>query len=279
VIVHSPFGRRYLEAFGCRTPVHVVPHPPAPEPEGRRAKRARAQVGRALAGRRPVVGVLGDVGAAKGIEAILEAFRRIDEPATLAIVGRRIPGFDVRAAVKSSGLADRVVVEQDVADAGFAAWLRACDVVVNVRSPHRGEVSGTVVAAFHAGVATIVRANGTYLEWPDDAVVRVPAGPPDPDALADAIRGLLRDPERRRRIGEAARAHAERLAREGATASGYVSAIDATLDIVRDPTRVAVARWAAALADVGAGEPEVDRGLGTRYAEALLDLVRRDATT
>ena len=28
VIVHSEFGRRYLEEFGCKTPVFVVPHPP-----------------------------------------------------------------------------------------------------------------------------------------------------------------------------------------------------------------------------------------------------------
>ena len=44
VIVHSEFGRRYLEAFGCRTPVFVVPHPAieGPEPSSGRARGRRA---------------------------------------------------------------------------------------------------------------------------------------------------------------------------------------------------------------------------------------------
>ncbi|HEX6262259.1 MAG TPA: glycosyltransferase family 4 protein, partial [Actinomycetota bacterium] len=205
VIVHAPFGARYLEAFGCRTPVFVVPHPPVPEPSGSRAARAERRVRRRLAGRSPVVGVLGDIGGAKGIEAVLDAVARLEQPALLAIVGRRIPGFDAAEAVGRSGLGDRVVVEQDVSDVVFGAWLRACDVVVNLRHPHRGEVSGTLVRAMQAGVPTVVSATGTYLDLPDDAVVRVPAGPPDPQALVEALGVLLADPARRRAIGERAR--------------------------------------------------------------------------
>lgn len=267
VIVHAPFGRRYLEALGSRTPVFVVPHPPVPEPRGWRAAGADRRVRRRLAGRGPVVGVLGDIGRPKGIEAVLAAMGSIDRRAVLAIVGRRIPGFDVREAVRASGLARRVAVEEDVSDAAFGAWLRACDVVVNLRHPHRGEVSGTLIRALQAGVPTIVSATGTYLDLPDDAVVRVPAGPPDARPLAEALDGLLRDPERRRRIGQRARAHVERLARDESTAAGYVAAIEATLRIVADPARPALARWAQALTDVGAEDE--DLRFGERYVEAL----------
>lgn len=272
VIVHAPFGARYLAAIGSRTPVYVVPHPPVPEPSGRRAARAERRVRGRLRGRGPVIGVLGDIGGPKGIDAVIKVLGRIEAPALLAIVGRRIPGFDVRQALRGSGLAERVVVDEDVSDAAFGAWLRACDVVVNLRHPHRGEVSGTLVRAMQAGVPTVVSATGTYLDCPEDAVVRVPAGPPDPEALTEALRGLLDDPARRRRIGERAREHAERLDREDATAQGYVRAIEATLRIVRDPGRPAIARWAAALADVGAGEAEIERGLGSGYVDALAAL-------
>lgn len=267
VIVHAPFGRRYLEALGTRTPVYVVPHPPISEPRGRRFARAERRVRRKLRGRGPVIGVLGDIGRAKGIEAALAALARIDGGAVLAIVGRHIPGFDVLDEVRRSGRERHAVVEQDVSDAAFSAWLKACDIVLNLRYPHRGEVSGTVVRALQTGVPTIVSAAGTYLDLPGDAVVRVPAGPPDPVALAEALGELLSDPARRRRIGERARAYVEGLAREEASGVGYAAAITATLRIVGDPGRPALTRWAEALADVGGGDR--DLRFGARYVEAL----------
>lgn len=272
IIVHSRFGRRYLEAFGCRTPIAVVPHTPVPQVRGRRAARADRWVRRRLHGRGPVVGLLGDIGRAKAIDAVLDAAARIEFDFVLAIVGRRIPGFDVGAEVRRRALGYRTVVDFDVNDATFEAWLRTCHVVVNLRYPHRGEVSGTLIRASQAGVPSVVSATGTYLDWPDDAVVRVPPGPPDPETLAATLRELLRDVELRRVTGERARAHVGERA-EGEAAAGYAAAIEATLALLRDPARAAVARWAAALSDLGAAPQAARRGLGTRYAEGLLGLV------
>lgn len=224
-----------------------------------------------------MIGVLGDIGGPKGIDAVLEALGRIDVPALLAIVGRRIPGYDVSEAIGRSGESERVVVDEGVSDAAFAAWLRASDVVVNLRYPHRGEVSGTLVRAMQAGLPTVVSATGAYLDLPDDAVVRVPAGPPDPSALADALGPLLKDAGARRRIGERARSYVEHLDRGDRTAAGYERAIQETMRIVRDPLRPAVARWAAALGDVGADDR--DLRFGTRYVEAIGALVEEAPTT
>ncbi|MFM8944786.1 MAG: hypothetical protein ACKOI0_06060, partial [Actinomycetota bacterium] len=58
-----------------------------------------------------------------------------------------------------------------------------------------------------------------------------------------------------------------------ATARAYAAAIGETLDLVADPARRALARWARALADRGATEADLAAGAGARYAAALEALV------
>lgn len=276
VIVHSEFAKRYVEAFGSRTPVFVAPHTTFEEPGGLRLRRAQRRVEERLAGVRvPLVGVLGDVGGAKGIDAALRASRLVDEPHRLALVGRRIPGFDAAAAVRSAGLTDRTLIAEDVTDHEFWAWLRACDVVINLRYPHRGEVSGTLARAMQLAKPTIVSGVGTYLDLPDGTVERIPGGPPDALELARSLRRLLRDPGEREAIGRLASDHVHGLARTREAARVYTLAIDETLALVSDPARAAVARWAGALGDLGAGTDQVRAGLGGRYLEAMEDLEPR----
>ncbi|MGH2724183.1 MAG: glycosyltransferase family 4 protein [Actinomycetota bacterium] len=279
VIVHSEFGRRYLKAFGSLTPVFVVPHPAVETPRAvRRAERRAARLRNGFPGR-VLVGVLGDLGRAKAIGEVLEAVARVGPPAHLVVVGRRIPMFDVeQEVVEPSGHRDRVTVVPDVSDRDFLTWLAACDVVVNLRHPHRGEVSGTVVRALQAGKPTVVPAEGTYLDWPEDAVVRVPAGPPGPDDLAAALGPLVRDPSRRAAVGGRARAHIGALERGHATARGYAEAVEATLRLIRDPGRDALSRWAGSLTDLGASPEMVRRGLGAGYAESLAELAEGPVT-
>jgi glycosyltransferase involved in cell wall biosynthesis len=273
VIVHSPFGREYLKRFGCLTPAFVAPHPAFPDvwegPSGRAVRRLRRRL-RGTPG--TVVGVLGDLGPSKGIEAVLEAVKRIPEPVHLALVGRSIPFYSAGDTVRAAGLEGRVTIAPDVPDEDFLAWLSGCQVIVNLRFPHRGEVSGTVIRALQAGRATVVSGAGTYLDWPEDAVVRVSPGPPRVDELAEAIGSLVRDPARRRAVGERARTHLVEMERQRLTARGYVEAVERTLSLLRDPARRAAERWARALADAGATEDSVRKGFGLSYVDALHEL-------
>jgi hypothetical protein len=162
-----------------------------------------------------------------------------------------------------------VSVHADVDDADFLAWLAAADAAVDLRFPHRGEVSGSLSRAMQAGVPTVVSATGTYLDVPDDAVVRVAPGPTDPEELAAVLQRLRDDPEHRARIGAAAAGHVERLRERDATARGYERAITETLALVRDPARRAMAIWGKALVDAGITEEMVAQGYGMEYARAL----------
>ena len=277
VIVHSAFCKGYLEELGCRTPVFVVPHPVIEHDDD---MRRAEQHGRAL--RRPlesrgahtVIVAPGDLNEAKQLAAVLAAVAKLDPGVHLALVGRRIEGYDADRAAATSGLGDRVTVAPDVSDDDFRGWLFAADAIVDLRYPHRGEVSGSLARAMQAGRAAVVSGTGTYLDIPGEMVLRISPGPADPDELAAALRRLADDPELRTRMGEAAREHIAELAASDATARGYAAAIERTLGLVRDPVRVAASRWGGSLVDLGVDDEMVREGYGVSYMQAFEDFTR-----
>jgi glycosyltransferase involved in cell wall biosynthesis len=272
IIVHAEFCKSYLEEFGCRTPVFVVPHP---VPETERSMAVAAERGRELraieeaAGARTVVVAPGDLNEAKRLDALVEAAASLDPDVHVVLVGRTIEGYDIDEIVAGSGLGRRVTVHADVSDVDFLGWIHAADIVVDLRFPHRGEVSGSLARAMQAGRPSIVSATGTYLDTPDDAVVRIAPGPPDPAELAGELRALAGDEDLRSRMGMAAAAHTRHLQETEATANGYVTAIEETLALLRDPARKALAGWGTALVDVGVSPALLEEGFGLDYARAV----------
>jgi glycosyltransferase involved in cell wall biosynthesis len=275
VIVHSAFCKRYLEDLGCRTPVFVVPHPPVEREIDLRRAAQHAPSIRARLGLREgdvLVVAAGDLNPAKQLEALVAAAARLDERVHLALVGRRIPTFDPDALVRASRLGSRVTLATDVSEGAFRAWLCAADVVADLRFPHRGEVSGTLMRAMQVGRPTLVTATGTYLDLPEDAVVRIAPGRADPQEVADVLTGLADRPDARNRIGAAARRHVETTASLGQTAGGYEEAIEFALRLVQDPRRLALTRWALALNDLGITPEGLDEDYGLSYVRALAEI-------
>ena len=272
IVVHSEFCERYLQTVGVRTPIFVVPHPVVEDGASMRRAEPRARELRAALearGARTIVVAPGDINEAKCLPAVVQAMSTLPPDVHAVIVGRRIPGTDLGAAIADHAVGDRVTVHHDVSDDDFRAWLVAADIAVDLRFPHRGEVSGSLSMAMVAGVPTIVSATGTYVDIPETMVVRVASGPADPAELAARIRELADDPDRRARIGDAARAHMAALRDSDATARAYEHAILETRDLVTDPTRALLTRWASSLATVGVDDALVNEGFGVSYARAL----------
>ncbi|MEX2204323.1 MAG: glycosyltransferase [Actinomycetota bacterium] len=278
IIVHSEFCRRYLEDFGCRTPVFVVPHPIVEREADVRAAapagaRIRARLG--LTTDDTLIVAAGDMNPAKQLDAVTGAVALLGDDVHLALVGRRVPTWSPAELVRSSPLGRRLTVATDVSDEAFLGWLHAADVVADLRFPHRGEVSGTLIRAMQVGRASVVSGTGTYLDVPNDVVVHVAPGQPDVAELAAVLSDLAEDPERRRRLGAAARAHLDATAGGDRTARGYEEAIEETLALVLDPRRLAVTRWARAMNEIGFAPEGFDEDFGLSYVRGLSDFVGR----
>ncbi len=148
--------------------------------------------------------MVGRLTAQKDPAALLEAWRRVDRPHRLIIVGDGPLLTDVKRQIQQDGLADRVSLLDATSD--IPSLLRTADVFVQ-SSRWEGlplaiieaMMSGLpVVGTRVGGVAEVVAAGETGLLVPCQ----------NPEALSSALNRLLHDPELRARMGEVGRRRA-----------------------------------------------------------------------
>jgi glycosyltransferase involved in cell wall biosynthesis len=202
IVVHSEHGAARLRDELALDParVHVIPHgaltalteqPEDALPPHEFLANAGEAPGRA-APRGPVVLCFGLIRPYKGVDVLLEAWRRAEKPdgATLWIAGMprmELPpaGPDVRMALRF------------VSGAELAGAFRAADLVV---LPYREiDQSGVLFTALAFGKPLLLTRVGGFAEI--EGAELVPPG--DPEALAAALSALLADPARRAEMGRA----------------------------------------------------------------------------
>ena len=126
----------------------------------------------------------------------------------LVVAGAADPRLPLLAWAAETGLGDalRVTGRLDITD--FERHLAAADVVLALRFPSHGEMSGAVVRALGVGRPVLVSAGSAAAEeFPEGIVVPVTPGPAEEDELEALLRHLQARPELRDTIGTLAAAH------------------------------------------------------------------------
>ncbi len=196
---------------------------PTATPADAAAWRARLGIGPDV----PLLVYFGFVNRAKGADILVDALARLHKsgtPARLVMLGGQVGASDptnsaflaqVREQAGRLGVADAMLWTDFLPEAEISAALTAADVAV---LPYRGGVSlqrGTLMAALAHGVPIVATRPSNPTPGPlpglTDGVDAALAPPDDPAALAEILAALLRDPERRRRLGEGARRLAEQF--------------------------------------------------------------------
>ncbi|MCH1867667.1 glycosyltransferase [Nocardioides sp. CFH 31398] len=227
LVLLAPSQGRYLhdeEGVGrrpwSRTREVVVPNGialPPPVADGAR-EAARATLG--LPHDAFVVGVVARLSAQKAHHVLLEAFVSVRDAvpgARLVVVGEGDRGPELERLAHDLGLADAVLftgVRRDVAD-----LLPGFDVLA-LSSVHEAAPL-VVIEAMAAGLPVVATDCGALRDMVDDPEQGRLVAVGDRRALAEALVGLARDPDGRRRAGAAARRRAERDFDVAATARGY----------------------------------------------------------
>lgn len=144
----------------------------------------------------------------KGLQFLIEAMPDIEAP--LVIVGAGPMEADLKALAANYGVAEKVKFMGEVTEDDLAAFYHACSLFV-LPSVFRSEAYGLVQLEAHAcGKPVVSTRLGTGVEFVNmDGKTGLIVPPADSAALANAINGLLADPERRSRMGEFARRRAQ----------------------------------------------------------------------
>jgi glycosyltransferase involved in cell wall biosynthesis len=132
--------------------------------------------------------------------------RYLRDNVTYTVVGKGEKNYEqhLRDAIRANKLSDVVHLAGRLSDSDLWRELTQADVVVNLRNPHFGESSASLLNALFAGAATLVWNHGCYAEFPDDVVHKISSE----DELNGALELLTRDRPMRQRLGSNARRHA-----------------------------------------------------------------------
>ena len=249
--------------------------PPPSREEARRALGLPLDV--------PIVTAPGLVTAAKRLDVVFRAVARLraSHPSLrMVVAGDQEPGVPAAEWARSAGLGDAVVFTGRLGLPDFVRHLAAADVVVALRFPSQGEMSGAVVRALAVGRATLVTA-GTPSdeEFPEGCVVPVDPGPAEAAQLEALLGRLLGDASLRETIGRLGREHVRREHALDATVArlaAFLEQVHARRDRLRaeiEARQVAEGTLHAYLSDEVRWAAK-DLGLGDVPAE--VDAVLRD---
>ncbi|MDH0418679.1 glycosyltransferase [Delftia tsuruhatensis] len=194
--------------------------------------RLSARKALGLSGRSCIVCSFGLLGRTKLNHRLLNAWLQSslanDPSYTLIFVGENDNGeygASLERLIAESGLGDRIKITGWLNSGEFQKYLEAADIGVQLRTLSRGETSAAVLDCMNYGLATIVNANGSMGDLPDDGVFKLKDEFED-SQLVEALMMLCEDESYRRDLGTRAREIVKTQHDPASCAASYFEAIE-----------------------------------------------------
>jgi glycosyltransferase involved in cell wall biosynthesis len=205
VIAVSAAVRDFCAAhIGLPTEKLTLIHNGVPLPEAPPVSRQETRLALGLPPEGTIIGAVNRLDPVKGVGLLLRAFTQVAS-AFLVIIGDGPERVALESLASRLGLGDRVRwagYQQNV-----SRWLPAFDLLAQP-SLYEG-LPNTVLEAMAASLPVVATAVGGTPEVVVDGVTGLLVPPRNPDALAQGITRLLRDPDLRRKMGQEGRERVE----------------------------------------------------------------------
>ena len=184
VVVHNPAAARMVSEHAPAARVVEIPHlfdPPAASDA--EVVRYRQRLGISPASF--LFGVFGYLRESKRLISVLEAFADVHRelPATALLVAGQFASSDLERAAAPLLAADGVIRLPHLSANDFWLAARAADACINLKYPAAGETSGIAVRLMGIGRPVLLTDSPECARFPEDACIRVPAGPAERDSL------------------------------------------------------------------------------------------------
>jgi glycosyltransferase involved in cell wall biosynthesis len=212
VVVHNPAAAAAVKEHARGARVVEIPHLFAPPqlPDEATVLRYRASLG--VEPGTFLFGIFGYLRESKRVAAVLEAFRAVhaELPRTALLLAGQFVSTDLERAVApmlgapgGSGIFRLPYLPER------EFWLaaRAVDACINLRYPAAGESSGITVRMMGIGKPVLLTDGMESAPFPEDACVRIAAGPAERDSLRQHMVLLISMAEVARAIGQRGAGH------------------------------------------------------------------------
>lgn len=231
VIVHSHYAESLIRARRPGVSVKRIPLVTDIAFSSASAEEAKLQLGFEQSDL--IIAAFGYISPTKRLEKLLSVssmLRNKIPHIKLAIVGEAIDGYDLYTEIAALGLADITRVTGYVKESELRTYLAATDVGFNLRYPTIGESSATLVALMASAKPTLVSNVDAFVEYPDDACIKIDIGEHEEFQIASALNKLLSDAELRRQIGHNARRYVEFTCAPALVAQQYMEFVETVLN-------------------------------------------------
>ncbi len=203
IVVHNEYAASQVE-LDCATPVEIIPHHLSPRVyEMDQLDKLECRRALGLPEDAWIIASFGFVTQSKRIPTLLQAFKRLQAVvpnAMCLIVGEDHWKWSAAPLIAEMGLQRHARLTGYTTERDFFRYLKAVDVVVNLRYPTAGETSGTLIRSLGAGKPVIVSDFGQFGELPDEICLKVSAGPEEERELTARLRALACRPNLRERL-------------------------------------------------------------------------------
>jgi glycosyltransferase involved in cell wall biosynthesis len=185
VVVHNPAAALAVKDHAAGARVVEIPHLFAPPqlPDDSEVARYRASLG--VPPHAFLFGVFGYLRESKRLPSVLEAFATIHSqlPRTGLLIAGQFVSTDLERAVNPILAPHGVYRLPHLTEREFWLAARAVDACINLRYPSAGESSGIAVRLMGLGKPVLLTDGLEASPFPEDACMRIAAGPAERDSL------------------------------------------------------------------------------------------------